>query len=85
MHGIFQQSQQRQLHSLSAADAAHTDLPRSAHVPIDDVGLACSPVALCLRQERRKIPGPAHKPFWLSLSAPLAFRGSRRLSAIYLS
>jgi len=33
MHGIFQQSQQRQLHSLSAADAAHTGLPRSACVP----------------------------------------------------
>jgi hypothetical protein len=27
MHGIFQQSQQRQLHSLSAADAAHIGLP----------------------------------------------------------
>src|SRR5436305_565794 len=27
LHGIFQQSQQRQLHSLSAADAAHADFP----------------------------------------------------------
>ena len=41
MHGIFQQSQQRQLHSLSAADAAHIRLPHGIGVggfsPIEEV------------------------------------------------
>jgi len=62
-----------------------TDLPRSAPVPVDEVGLACPPVALRLRWERKEIPKPVHRPFWSSLSAPLALHGSRRLSAIHLS
>ncbi len=62
-----------------------TDLPRSVHVPVDDVGLACSPVALRLRWEKEEIPQPVHVPFWSSLSASLACHSLRRLSAIYLS
>src|SRR6266487_388190 len=49
-----------------------TDLPRFAHVPRDDVGLACSPVALHLRWGKAEIPQPVHIPFGPSLTAPLA-------------
>ena len=66
MHGIFQQSQQRQLHSLSAADAAHSGLPCSA-LRTERVRCSLSAGSLCAHDRGARSPCTSYFAFWLNL------------------
>ena len=46
-----------------------TGLPRSARVPLDELGSACPPVTRHLRETKGELPPPGHLPFW---SKPLS-------------
>lgn len=60
-------------------------LPRSAYIPLSGLGSACSPVAFLSACRDGEARTPSHVPFGSSLSAPLACRFSRRLSAVHFS
>ena len=62
-------------------------LPRSGSVSPQGGGPACSPVALCLREEKGEALTPGHGPFWLKplsvlglVVLPTFSRGSRLLT-----
>ena len=62
---------------------SETGLPRSARVPLDELGSTCSPVARHLRETIRERLHLATSLFGPSLSALLACWFSRRLSVVH--